>query len=193
MLCISHLYTFIIYIFIYNCFHFFSVLFFAISPVHASTSTVDWTCQSFELARVGGKTWKHETWTTKRVVLFWKASHCLAKMRIRGYADTKIHGHTVLWARDPLVSFTLWNTLEKHFDSLPSHTQNTFRLNWVETLALNCWTNRCQNYSPEIIWTLSSNAPTRGSFVVFSSQSTIPWWLLMIMANARLPVFKHKS
>lgn len=47
-------FAFTIYIFIYNCFHFL-VMFLAISPVHASTSTVDWTCQSFELARVGEK------------------------------------------------------------------------------------------------------------------------------------------
>lgn len=119
-------------------------MFLAISPVHASTSTVDWTCQSFELARVGEKTsWKHETWLAKRVVFFgwfWKASHCLAKMRIRGYVDTqirrykatKIHRHTVLWARPISVIHALEHT-GKPFRLITESYTRHFRLNWVET------------------------------------------------------------
>lgn len=73
-------------------------------------------------------------------------------MWIRRYEDTKLQRYTDtrFSGPDPLVSFTLWNTLENHFDSLPSHTQDIFDL--IESkLGSELLNKSLPNCSPEII------------------------------------------
>lgn len=134
---------------IYNLhFHIQLLSFFSYVSRHFPSSRLNlngWlNLSEFWVGQSWGKTsWKHETWLAKRVVFFgwfWKASHCLAKMRIRGYADTKIrrykatkiHRYTVLWARPISVIHALEHT-GKPFRLITESYTRHFRLNWVET------------------------------------------------------------